>query len=153
MLSMLSNKHFYNSRLVDGVTAAQRAPLLPGLPPLVVCDCQGGSSQAAGGGSRSSVNRVEANLVAQLVLRLLTATGSNGTDAAAAAAGGEGAGSGAAGQGADGSGAETGQQQGPGAGAGRQQEAEWSEDDSGSQGAPVLAAHQLGVICFFRVGV
>lgn len=45
MLSLLSNKHFYNSRLVDGVTPAQRSALLPGLPPLVMCDCHGGASQ------------------------------------------------------------------------------------------------------------
>jgi hypothetical protein len=130
VLSLLSNKHFYSSRLVDGVTAAQRGSLVPGLPPLVMCDCQGGASQAAGGGSRSSINRAEANLVAQLVGRLLTVTGSQAPPAAAVAA------AVAAGPGSSG-----------------QQGMEAAEDGEGSRGreaAPVLKAHQLGVICFFR---
>jgi hypothetical protein len=123
MLSLLSNKHFYNSRLVDGVTAAQRAPLVPGLPPLVLCDCQGGCSQAAGGGSRSSINRAEANLVAQLVLKLLQATKAAGAAASAGSAG-------------DGDGGDD--------------EEEEEEEEGGGDAGPVLQAHQLGVICFFR---
>lgn len=128
MLSLLSNKHFYNSRLVNGVTAAQRGPLVPGLPPLVLCDCQGGASQAAGGGSRSSINRAEANLVAQLVGRLLAVTGSHAPSAAAAA--------GSAGSGEQGLVTEGAEEDGEGSG--------------GREAAPVLRAHQLGVICFFR---
>jgi hypothetical protein len=125
MLSLLSNKHFYNSRLLDGVTAGQRRALVPSLPPLVMCDCQGGASQAAGGGSRSSINRAEANLVAQLVGRLLTVTGSQTPSAVAAAAG-------------------------PGGSEEQGMEADEAEDGSDRQVAPVLKAHQLGVICFFR---
>jgi superfamily I DNA and/or RNA helicase len=68
---MLSNRHFYNSMLVNGVTEQQRSAIVPGLPPLVFCDCLGGRSQAAEGGGRSSVNRTEAQLVVQLVLALL----------------------------------------------------------------------------------
>jgi superfamily I DNA and/or RNA helicase len=68
---MLSNRHFYNNMLINGVSAQQRSPIVPGLPPLVFCDCMGGRSQAAEGGGRSSVNRAEAQLVVQLVLALL----------------------------------------------------------------------------------
>lgn len=136
MLSHLSNKHFYNSWLVDGVTAAQRGALVPGLAPLVLCDCQGGSSQAAGGGSRSSINKAEAQLVAQLVLRLLKASGSS---TAAVASAGAPAAAGTASAAAEG-------QAEASAGAGLEAEG----GDGGSEAAPVLAAHQLGVICFFR---
>jgi hypothetical protein len=138
MLSHLSNKHFYNSRLVDGVTAPQRGTLVPGLAHLVLCDCQGGCSEAAGGGSRSSINKPEAHLVAQLVLRLLKATGSN------AAAPSSAEGSATAGNTPAAPAAQA--QAGPLAGAGQAAEG----GDGGSEAAPVLAAHQLGVICFFR---
>jgi hypothetical protein len=77
--------------------------------------------QAAGGGSKSSINKAEANLVAQLVLKLLQAPAPNSR-------------------------AE---------GRSQQQQREDDEDmDEGcdcSHAAPrALAAHQLGVICFFR---
>lgn len=141
MLSLLSNKHFYNSRLVDGVTATQRAPLLRDLPPLVLCDCQGGCSQAAGGGSRSSINKAEANLVAQLVLRLL-----QGPKAAAAPAAAGPAAAAATDQGVEPQGVSE---------ASMQEVQQCNDDDdddegAGSYAAPVLGAHQLGVICFFR---
>lgn len=135
-LSLLSNKHFYNSRLVDGVSAAQRAPLVPSLPPLVLCDCQGGSSQAAGGGSRSSINKAEANLVAQLVIRLLRGAHGSAAGPTAAAASGASAEPGAgtdAGAGPDAAGGSV-----------------MCEGVEGSDAAPLLEAHQLGVICFFR---
>lgn len=131
MLSLLSNKHFYNSRLVDGVTAAQRGALVPGLPPLVMCDCQGGSSQAAGTGSRSSINKAEANLVAQLVVRLLTKAGST---AAAADCDQQGNGPSVPNEEA----------------MNRQADSGGNGDSGGSQAAPALLPHQLGVICFFR---
>jgi len=49
-LSAIPSAHFYQGRLKDGVTGAQRPPLLPGLPPLMFCDVQGGSGAARGGG-------------------------------------------------------------------------------------------------------
>eukprot|EP01122_Echinamoeba_exundans_P007453 TRINITY_DN2311_c0_g1_i2.p1 TRINITY_DN2311_c0_g1~~TRINITY_DN2311_c0_g1_i2.p1 ORF type:complete len:950 (-),score=94.90 TRINITY_DN2311_c0_g1_i2:1307-4156(-) len=39
-LSFLPNKLFYNGTLLDGCTAADRAPLHPDLPTLLVCDTQ-----------------------------------------------------------------------------------------------------------------
>lgn len=78
--------------------------------------------QAAGGGSRSSINKAEANLVAQLVLKLLQAPAPNSRVE------------------------------------GRSQQQQQHEDDEDmdeggecSDAAPrALAAHQLGVVCFFR---
>ena len=54
----MPNVAFYGGRLRDGVSAAQRRPLLPGLPPLVFVDVRG--REEAGAGSRSACNRAEA---------------------------------------------------------------------------------------------
>ena len=54
---------FYDGRLRDGVAAAQRGPLLPGLPPLVLVDVRG--HEEASAGSRSAFNRAEAAATAQ----------------------------------------------------------------------------------------
>ena len=62
-LSAVPNAAFYGGRLRDGVSAAQRRPLLPGLPPLVFLDVRG--REAAGVGSRSACNRAEAAAVAR----------------------------------------------------------------------------------------
>ncbi|KAF6251740.1 hypothetical protein COO60DRAFT_1464094 [Scenedesmus sp. NREL 46B-D3] len=42
-LSMLSNRHFYNSMLINGVSGEQRSAIVPGLPPLlgVICFFRG----------------------------------------------------------------------------------------------------------------
>ena len=60
-LSAVPNGAFYDGRLRDGVSAAQRRPLLPGLPPLVFADVRG--REEVGAGSRSACNRAEAAAV------------------------------------------------------------------------------------------
>ena len=59
----MPNAAFYGGRLQDGVAAAQRAALLPGLPPLVFADVRG--REEASAGSRSAFNRAEAAATAQ----------------------------------------------------------------------------------------
>jgi hypothetical protein len=124
---MLSNRHFYNSMLVNGVSEQQRGAIVPGLPPLVFCDCMGGRSQAAEGGGRSSVNKAEAQLVVTLVLALLNCKVQRQQrvrsehGGAAAAAGGD------------------------------DDEEEHEEEEEEEDGVPAVPALQLGVICFFRV--
>jgi hypothetical protein len=135
-LAALSNKHFYNGRLVNGVTPAQRAGLVPGLAPLTLCEVAGGHSQAAAGGGRSSVNRAEAQLVAQLVVGLLQAGGS--ARRAAGAAGAAAAATAAAGAADAAAAGDRGAAEQDGAG------------DVGGSGSALLSPHQLGVICFFR---
>jgi superfamily I DNA and/or RNA helicase len=70
-IAALPNRYFYNNRLVDGVTHHQRAPLLPGLAPLSFCDTSNSSAQMEGNGSRSSINRAEAQLAVRLVVTML----------------------------------------------------------------------------------
>jgi hypothetical protein len=53
-LSAIPNRCVYGGRLRDGVTAAQRGPLLPGLPPLAFVDVAGGVAQRGQGGSSSN---------------------------------------------------------------------------------------------------
>jgi hypothetical protein len=66
-ISAVPNLQFYGGRLLDGVTAAQRAPLLPSLPPLVFLDVDH-RSPAIGG------NDAEATLT-QRVVRMLCGAG------------------------------------------------------------------------------
>ncbi|KAK9844143.1 hypothetical protein WJX81_005799 [Elliptochloris bilobata] len=68
-LAAVPNAAFYHGRLRDGCTAAQRGPLLPGLPPLVFADVRGRAEACAG--SRSTANRAEAAAVAQIVRQLV----------------------------------------------------------------------------------
>ena len=62
-LSALSNALYYDGRLLDGVSAAERQPLLPSLLPLTVLDVTCGSSRAAD---------AELQLASRLVQTLLT---------------------------------------------------------------------------------
>jgi superfamily I DNA and/or RNA helicase len=62
-LAAIANAAFYGGSLLDGCSAAQRGPLLPGLQPLVFCDVRGREEAAAG--SRSAANRAEAAAVVQ----------------------------------------------------------------------------------------
>ena len=82
-LSAIPNRCVYGGRLADGVTAEQRGPLLPGLPPLAFCDLPNGVAQRGPGGS--VCNRGEAQLVVRLVGALMAAL-----EAAAGAEGQEG---------------------------------------------------------------
>jgi hypothetical protein len=88
-ISAVSNTLFYGLRLVDGIDAAQRPPLVPGLPPLCFVDVPDGRAHRAGGGSSGSGpdtnggggggsggslgNRTEAAVVGAIVQRLLAA--------------------------------------------------------------------------------
>ncbi len=56
----------YNGQLIDGCTAAQRPPLLPGLS--AVCFVEVRGQQQYGHGSSSASNRAEAQAVAQVRL-------------------------------------------------------------------------------------
>ena len=60
-IAAIANAHFYGSRLLDGCGAAARAPLLPGLPPLLALDTRGQAEYS--GGSHSASNRAEARVV------------------------------------------------------------------------------------------
>ena len=62
-LSLLPNDLYYNGRLLDGVSAAERPPLLPSLPPLTVLDVACGSSRSAD---------AELHVASRLVQTLLT---------------------------------------------------------------------------------
>lgn len=162
-LSALSNKHFYNSRLIDGVSAGQRSALVAGLGPLVFCDCQGGRSQSADSGSRSSVNRTEAQMVVQLVLAVLKCrSSSNGGILAQQQQQQQGGilsqqqcreqrGGNAM---HDSDIEDSISEEGPSAGNHRQQQQQQDDeegDGAGHEGqAPAVHAHQLGVICFFK---
>eukprot|EP01105_Mastigella_eilhardi_P021648 TRINITY_DN5269_c0_g1_i1.p1 TRINITY_DN5269_c0_g1~~TRINITY_DN5269_c0_g1_i1.p1 ORF type:complete len:1279 (-),score=230.02 TRINITY_DN5269_c0_g1_i1:22-3858(-) len=68
-LSRLSNALFYDGKLLDGVSASDRAAVVPGLPPLTVVDADRGKEEADATGSYS--NEHEINIVVQLVLQLL----------------------------------------------------------------------------------
>ncbi len=63
-IAAISNHSFYGGRLLDGCTAADRAPLLPGLPPVLCVDVRG--SQQFAGGSGSASNQAEAQAVVQV---------------------------------------------------------------------------------------
>ena len=63
-IAAISNHSFYGGRLLDGCTAADRAPLLPGLPPVLCLDVRG--SQQFAGGSGSASNQAEAHAVVQV---------------------------------------------------------------------------------------
>ncbi|BDA40874.1 Protein ZGRF1 [Coccomyxa sp. Obi] len=69
-IAAISNAHFYGGRLLDGCSAADRPPLVRGLPPLLCLDVRG--SQEYAGGSHSASNRAEASAVVQVVRALLT---------------------------------------------------------------------------------
>lgn len=65
-IAAISNAHFYGGRLLDGCSAADRQPLVRGLPPLLCLDVCG--SQEYAGGSHSASNRAEASAVVQVAL-------------------------------------------------------------------------------------
>ena len=65
-LSGLANSLFYSGALKDGVSDDRRAPLVPGLPPLALCDCRGKEERRGG----SIVNEREARAVASILLLL-----------------------------------------------------------------------------------
>ena len=60
----MSNTLYYNGHLIDGCTAAQRGPLLPGLS--AVCFVEVRGQQQYGHGSSSASNRAEAQAVVQV---------------------------------------------------------------------------------------
>ena len=63
-IAAISNHSFYSGRLLDGCTAADREPLLPGLPPVLCLDVRG--SQQFAGSSGSASNHAEAQAVVQV---------------------------------------------------------------------------------------
>ena len=65
-IAAVSNHSFYGGRLLDGCTAADRGPLLPGLPPLLCLDVRGSQQYASGSGSAS--NQAEARAVVQVTV-------------------------------------------------------------------------------------
>ncbi len=65
-IAAVSNHSFYGGRLLDGCTAADRGPLLPGLPPLLCLDVRGSQQYASGSGSAS--NQAEARAVVQVTI-------------------------------------------------------------------------------------
>ncbi|CAM9602458.1 unnamed protein product, partial [Scytosiphon promiscuus] len=82
LLSALASRLFYQGRLTDGIVAADRPPLVPGLAPLTLVDAAGrGAEITASGGSIRNV--VEAQAVAMLVASLLrggSGSGGGGAD-------------------------------------------------------------------------
>eukprot|EP00026_Physarum_polycephalum_P000630 Phypoly_transcript_00631.p1 GENE.Phypoly_transcript_00631~~Phypoly_transcript_00631.p1 ORF type:complete len:1411 (+),score=357.55 Phypoly_transcript_00631:52-4284(+) len=68
-LSGIVNSLFYNNRLLDGITAAEREPLVEGLPVLMLCDSEHGKEKVDKGGSY--MNEWEAQVVVKLVVKLL----------------------------------------------------------------------------------
>uniref|UniRef100_A0A1D1ZXG7 AAA+ ATPase domain-containing protein n=2 Tax=Auxenochlorella protothecoides TaxID=3075 RepID=A0A1D1ZXG7_AUXPR len=70
VISQIPNRCFYGGQLLDGCSASQRGPVLPGLPPRLWIDPRGGES---GGerGARSVTNRREADVICSMVQQLL----------------------------------------------------------------------------------
>lgn len=66
-ISRIANEAFYGSSLIDGITAGQRAPLLPGLPAAWVLDVEYGAEESQGASMR---NTAEARAIAALLLKL-----------------------------------------------------------------------------------
>lgn len=64
-ISAIASKLFYEGRLLDGVSEEDRAPLVPGLPPVVLCHAERGKEEADNFGS--FFNSQEALAVASLV--------------------------------------------------------------------------------------
>ena len=67
-LSAIPNAAFYGSRLIDGVTPADRPPVVPGLPHLVFMDMQGEPNRK--GQNDSPFNCAEARVAGRLVAML-----------------------------------------------------------------------------------
>ena len=63
-IAAVSNHSFYGGRLLDGCTAADRGPLLSGLPPVLCLDVRGSQQYTSGSGSAS--NQAEARAVVQV---------------------------------------------------------------------------------------
>ena len=70
-ISAVPNDLFYSGRLRDGVTAADRPALVPGVPPLVFVDVPRGSEQQRAGGS--FYNEAEAGVLRAVIRGLLEA--------------------------------------------------------------------------------
>lgn len=61
----------YSGDLIDGVSVTDRAPIVPGLPPVCFFDCDAGVEERQGGGSY--VNQREAEFIVSMVGALLEA--------------------------------------------------------------------------------
>ena len=70
LLSEVPNVHFYESKLLDGVSANDRGALLEGVPPLVFFDTQGENAREERGG-QSKFNASEAHGCAVIARELL----------------------------------------------------------------------------------
>jgi len=46
VISAIANKLFYDGKLLDGITAEDRLPIVPGLPPVVLCHAERGKEEA-----------------------------------------------------------------------------------------------------------
>ncbi|KAI8923272.1 P-loop containing nucleoside triphosphate hydrolase protein [Entophlyctis helioformis] len=69
LIAQLSSTLFYESRLLNGVDAAQRPPLVPGLPPVSFMAVEAGCESSARGGSTANV--VECTLVCDLAWQII----------------------------------------------------------------------------------
>lgn len=69
VISAISNNLFYDQQLVDGVTASERAPLVPFMPPLAFISIPNG--RAFRGPDGSLGNKVEAAILASVVKSML----------------------------------------------------------------------------------
>ena len=65
-----ANRFFYGGRLQDGVSATDRPPLVPGLPPLCFANVPRATQTTLKGFGKSVANRAEAEAVARLVWAL-----------------------------------------------------------------------------------
>lgn len=83
-ISRVPDTLFYNGRLLDGCSSAQRPALAPGLPPVCFLETQGAQQQYQKGSSSAS-NKAEAQAVVQVspeVICQLHAYKASGTDIA-----------------------------------------------------------------------
>jgi hypothetical protein len=79
-LSAVASSLFYAGQVVDGVAAAARAPLLPGLPTLCLHDttqagAQGGGGGGGGGGGSGGVSNAAEAVATREIVRALLAAG------------------------------------------------------------------------------
>lgn len=70
-LSNLANQLFYNNHLLNGISATDRPPLTPALPPLLFVDVEDANESVVGGGSVN--NSKEASIISLILQNLLTA--------------------------------------------------------------------------------
>ncbi|KAG2387469.1 hypothetical protein C9374_001801 [Naegleria lovaniensis] len=67
-ISKITNELFYQNKLIDGITESDREPLIPGMPPVMVLDCEEGVEVSE---NTSIKNDLEAKVILHFIKLLL----------------------------------------------------------------------------------